>query len=158
MNIPPSMISIRLRKAVSADCKPVWVMLQDPVVRRAAFVNKEILWEEHSLWYEASLRNTSRKLIIITDEEEHIIGQVRFDFSGTVAEVSIVLGREFRGHGYGSYALNAACEQIKQQGMEECVAYIKQENRASIRAFQKAGFILDGSATVKGCHAVRMRR
>ena len=51
----------------------------------------------------------SRFTMLIGEVEEVPIGQVRFDCDSTTAEVSVVVGPEFRGKGYGTSLLAEAC-------------------------------------------------
>lgn len=55
-------------------------------------------------------------------------------------DISIAVDPSERGKGLGTQILKEACAWIKQQGYDDCLAEIKKENNASIKAFQQAGF------------------
>lgn len=61
------------------------------------------------------------------------------------AMVSIVVAKDARGNGVGSRLLKEAVAFAKQQGCHTLYAIIKDENRASIHIFEKAGFTKSGS-------------
>jgi L-amino acid N-acyltransferase YncA len=71
---------------------------------------------------------------------------VRFDLADDqkTAEVSINLNPGWRGHGVGEATLLAGLAALRSErgAMPELVAIIRPENTASVRLFERAGFVL----------------
>lgn len=97
-------------------------------------------------------------MYILVNGEGDPVGQIRFEIQDDgSAEVNISIAREQRGYGYGVAALRLACDEIVQSArVKQIVAHIKPENTASVCAFEKAGFTLQGKEIMKGCEALRM--
>lgn len=81
---------------------------------------------------------------------------VGFDFvqdaPEKIARISIVVAPDARGRGVGSRFLHEVICFSRQQGYDKLLAEIRHENTASIRAFEKAGFLFekDFSKEVEG--------
>ena len=113
-----------------------------------------VLLPEHKSWLKRKLADP-QCIMLIGEVDGVPIGQVRFDCVGTTAEVSIVVGPEFRGKGYGTSLLAEGCQMA---GEWDYVAYIKPGNHASFRAFEKAGFSRTNQMTVEGVCVERLDR
>jgi phosphinothricin acetyltransferase len=74
-----------------------------------------------------------------------------------VAEVSIYIAEEVRGHGIGSKLLNALVEAAEQNRIWTLQAGILAENAVSIRLHQRAGFRIVGTRERIGCMDGRWR-
>lgn len=84
------------------------------------------------------------------------LGVVRFQRKGDVAEISVNVAPERRGGGAGTSLIIAGCaEHVRRFPAVTIVAYIRPENIASQRAFERAGFDGGGSETVRGTHMLR---
>jgi RimJ/RimL family protein N-acetyltransferase len=151
---------LRIRSVTDEDCRLLWEWANDPDVRASSFESEPIPWEEHVTWFRAKRADPNCYMYIILDQDDRPIGQVRFDIqSGSNAEavISIGIARDQRGRGYGVEALRLACGHfLKATGTKPIVAYIKLQNMASIRAFEKAGFVHHDITRVKGHEAARM--
>ncbi|MCP3930697.1 MAG: UDP-2,4-diacetamido-2,4,6-trideoxy-beta-L-altropyranose hydrolase [Bacteroidetes bacterium] len=133
---------IKLRKAVQSDCKLLWQWVNDPKVRQSSFNSCIISWEEHVEWFQTKLRDFESYIFIAEDETETPFGQIRFDVSNFIANISYSVQHEYRGSGFG--------ETILRIGIQKLVDFIKQpisfqgkvkiENIVSQRIFEKVGF------------------
>lgn len=75
------------------------------------------------------------------------------------AGTDISIAREHRARGLGTEALWLACEMLGASGKAaRIVARIKSENVASLRAFQKAGFVFQGKGMFQGKETIFMSR
>lgn len=148
---------LRVRPLTDDDCRLLWAWVNDPGVRAASFQSQPIPWEEHVAWFHAKRADPQRAMFIVLDDAQRPIGQVRFepeDADGG-AEVIISIAGDHRGRGLGTEALRAACEAYRPLGLARRVmAYIKPENVASIRIFEKAGFAPRGRTQFRGHEAV----
>lgn len=146
--------NICIRPATTDDCRDVFVIISDPVVRHATFKQRAIPWDEHQRWFQSALKNPDRLLFIIEDNDNNTLGMLRFDIQKEHADVSIVLNRTSRGCGYGTLALESGCEKIfRQKGITVFRAHVKTGNIPSCKAFAKSGFVHSGTTTIEGAEA-----
>jgi RimJ/RimL family protein N-acetyltransferase len=81
---------------------------------------------------------------------------VRFDIEGREATISISLDPAQRGKSLGTLLIWAACRKlVRESNVERIIAFIKPDNVASVRAFEKAGFVKAGETTIHGQRALR---
>jgi RimJ/RimL family protein N-acetyltransferase len=132
-----------LRPAEERDMKQVWEWVNDPVTRANALDSHFITWEEHRNWFRETINGWERELRII-DIEGESCGSIRLDFDAdpTTALIAINIAPDSRGQGLGTQALKEIVfivQEFTSIGM--LVAYIRPENAASKRIFEKAGYI-----------------
>ena len=61
------------------------------------------------------------------------------------AELRIVLPESEAGHGLGPQVIELACAHaFGELGLHRVYAYVLEPNRRALRAFEKAGFIIEG--------------
>lgn len=139
------------------DCELLWEWANDPQVRESSFSPDPIPWEDHVAWFRRKRADPRCHMYIVTDEGGRPVGQVRFDLRADHnAEVDISIAEAERGRGYAVAALRLGCERVREAGGRTIVAYIKEENTASLRAFSGAGFAFEGLGREKRHPAVRM--
>ena len=135
---PP--VTVTLRPARHDDCRRIWLWRNDEETRRASFDAAPIALESHERWFQATLRSPERRLYIIEAVGE-AAGVVRLDLEGERATVSINLAPEWRGRGFGPLALERLTRvAFGTLGLDRLLASVKVDNRASLAAFEKAGF------------------
>lgn len=104
---------------------------------------------EEQIWFDKRLKDDSRKVLIIeTLSESRAIGYIYLDLNWRHrrAEITITIGElDTQGKGYGTDALRTAVRQaFNELGLNSVYATILDNNPASIRAFEKAGFKKEG--------------
>jgi RimJ/RimL family protein N-acetyltransferase len=128
-------------------------------VRAASFSSDPIPWENHQRWFASRLADTSSRLYVISTVGSEPIGQVRFEKSGDNAVVSTSLDARFRGCGLASEVLRMASERFESDCSPACIhAYIRDENGASLSAFESAGYARAGRETLGNALAWRLDR
>jgi UDP-2,4-diacetamido-2,4,6-trideoxy-beta-L-altropyranose hydrolase len=132
---------LKLRPANLNDCKIMWEWRNDPETRKVSFNTEPIPFDEHKEWFYKSLKDPSRHIYIIMLENKKV-GVVRLDVNNSEAEIHINIAPDSRGMGIGPRAIKRACEKAFELGVKRIKATIKPENKASISAFSKAGFIV----------------
>lgn len=149
---------LSLRPAEIGDCELLWQWRNEETTRRSSFNSSYIPCEEHRKWFENTLGRGTSKILIILNEDKGEIGQVRLDMADeNSVEVNISIDAKERNKGYGSTALRFTCQYAKDVlNIAKVIAHIKEENRASINAFSKAGFIEGGTLNFKGQRAIKM--
>lgn len=144
-----------LRSATPDDCRRVFDWANEPATRAASFSSEPIPWETHVQWFTRKLADPQCRLWIV-EACPATLGQVRFDLEGRVAAISVGLDPAQRGRNLGALLIWAACRKLAREAdVERIVAFIKPDNAASIRAFEKAGFARAGATTVNGQPALR---
>ncbi len=142
--------AIELRPVQSADCRLLWAWANDPGVRAVSFSSAPIAWEPHVRWFQTRLADPHCLFYLAVNEAETPIGQVRLDVEDNAAVISVSLAPEMRGQGYGGEILRiAAATAFATAPVATIHAYIKPDNDASVRAFQKAGFRANGATTIQ---------
>lgn len=126
-----------LRPAELKDMKSVFDLSNDPIVRRNSINTVSIPWEQHVKWFIAALEDASLIFLVVESVSGEFMGQVRFKKDVCQWVVSISIAAEFRGKGLGSEILLRA---MKGADVQRVRAYIKQDNMASRKLFERSGF------------------
>ena len=153
LNVQPP---LKLRRVTEQDCRLLWEWRNEQEVRAQAFESEPIPWEHHVDWFWTKFRDPNCFIYVISNFKEEPIGQAWFEVrpDGS-AEVNVSLVREQRGRGYGRVAIQRACaDLIRTVPVSRFVAHVRPENVASVRAFDKAGFVEQGKEVIKGCQAL----
>jgi UDP-2,4-diacetamido-2,4,6-trideoxy-beta-L-altropyranose hydrolase len=133
---------LALRPAGTEDRERLWHWANDPEVRQVSFHGAPIPWEDHVQWLDARLNDRDFRMYIglVGDVPA---GVVRFQRVGSIAEISVALAAEYRGHGIGPRLIKLASDRyLKETDVERVDAIVKADNERSIRAFREAGFSL----------------
>ena len=145
---------ISLRRVSEEDFRLIWDWVNDPVTRANSFESAAISWEKHREWCEAKMNNPLCSFWIAANRNLEEVGVVRFDNEDGKATISLSVGPQVRGMGYGAEIIKLACYRLFQSSAVNLVrALIKPSNKASIRAFERAGFRRDVGTMVKGLPA-----
>lgn len=146
---------LRLRPVVLADRKTIWEWANDPIARSVSFSGEPIPWADHVKWFEARLGDPECHMLIAEEERAEPIGHIRIENAhGFEAVISVVVAPEHRGRGLGVALIREGTRRLlSDSGRATAHAFIKPDNEASLRAFQRAGYRRRGSATVQGHEA-----
>jgi UDP-2,4-diacetamido-2,4,6-trideoxy-beta-L-altropyranose hydrolase len=130
---------ISARNATQYDCKLYWYWANDLLVRKNAFRQESIGWEDHKQWFTNKLADNGSVLLIVSLENIPI-GQVRFDRDEKNYRISYTLAKQFRGKKLGTPMLAEAINFINSRVPLTLVASVKESNLASVKIFRKLGF------------------
>lgn len=146
-----TMDSLRLRVATKDDEELLWNWANDPFVRRNSFSTARITYVEHAKWFRGKVASTDTHLWIL-EQRGVPIGQIRLDRTGdTSAMVSLSVAESYRGKGIGSTLLKmTSTKALQEHGISILEGKIILSNKASIRAFEKAGFKEVGRGELDG--------
>jgi UDP-2,4-diacetamido-2,4,6-trideoxy-beta-L-altropyranose hydrolase len=146
-----------LRKAGPGDCRLVWEWANEPETRSQSFSSDFIPMETHRRWFENRIKDAGCPFYISSNQWDIPIGQARFDMNESKAYISVSLGPEFRGIGLGSRLIRCASKRfMEERDVKEIWALVKQNNVASIAAFEKAGYGKIGEKIHKGFKTVQL--
>ena len=132
---------MKLRLAERDDAERLFEWRNDSTTRLNSISSEPVSWPDHVAWLEQSLSMPERALYVAEVDGEPI-GTVRLDLAD-VAIISITVAPEHRGRGLAVPMIEAGCDKVQDMSV---VAEIRPSNVASIRAFERAGFVPDGSA------------
>jgi UDP-2,4-diacetamido-2,4,6-trideoxy-beta-L-altropyranose hydrolase len=149
---------LELREAEDSDSRLIWEWANDPGVRDAAFTAHQIPWDEHAAWWRSHF-NSGDCRIYIAANGTGPVGQLRYDLADGVATITISVDRAFRDRGYGSAIIELGSEKLfADSTVTRIDAFVKPENAASRHAFQKAGFTVEETTSVRGVPALRLAK
>lgn len=97
---------LHIRKVTEADAELLFSWANDIDVRRNAFTQREIVWDEHVQWLKKKLADENCLMYIaylyMTDMSEKPVGQIRLDIEKGRAEIDYSIIPLLRGQGYGT--------------------------------------------------------
>ncbi len=152
-------LQIDLRRATLGDKDIIFEWANDEIVRKNSFNSECIKYETHSNWYDGKI-NDKESIYFIGQIQDQLIGLVRFDRDNQDMNnvvIGIQIDRHYRGKGLASMLLEKGCNEYLKIKQTEIIAYIKEDNLASIRSFEKAGFLFEGYLIIKGIKAVKYK-
>ncbi|WP_420147090.1 GNAT family N-acetyltransferase [Spirosoma sp.] len=140
------MLTHRLAQLTDAQLYFEWT--NDPDTRRQSFNSAPISLETHVAWFTQKLADGNTLMIVFENETGKPVGQVRFERK-PVADmpdeiiISLSVDAQERGKGLAHQLIEQGCAVCAENWGDVTVhAYIKPENQASGRAFERAGFRL----------------
>lgn len=147
---------VRLRPVNEGDLDILLQWQSEPGTRHFARDPRVPDYAEHSAWFLARLDDPGCVFHVI-EVAEAPAGFVRLDFRPETEsyEVSVVVGRAFRGRGIASTALGMIRRMLP---WAELHAWIQPENAASISLFRKAGYEAGIEQGPAGCWYVSRPR
>lgn len=122
------------------DALAVLEWKNDPASLAASKNPAPVKVTDHLAWFARSIDNPDRDIFIATEGDRRI-GMVRFDKLSDAWLVSINLDPSERGKGDGDKVLTKAMAQVWGRRLR---AEIKVDNPASIRVFERCGFVQVG--------------
>jgi UDP-2,4-diacetamido-2,4,6-trideoxy-beta-L-altropyranose hydrolase len=151
---------LTLRRARADDIRLLWEWANDPDVRAASFSSARIPWETHVAWFTEKLGldvkvtpekprpeekpGRKRSLILIAENENATpLGQIRFDVRQDGEwEVDVSVDQSMRRRGMASQIIRLGVQTlVKESGNVRVHAFVKAENVASVKAFERASFM-----------------
>jgi RimJ/RimL family protein N-acetyltransferase len=149
--------ALSIRPARNSDCRFIWELRNERGVRDSAFKDDYIPYRRHMGWFKEKMSNSDSYLFIMLKDQRRI-GQARLDLTTKYsAEIDIGIVKRQRRKGLGSRAIKQVCSYaLKNLGLKKIVAYVRQENISSFKAFEKANFCNEGARHIKNNPAYRM--
>jgi L-amino acid N-acyltransferase YncA len=130
-----------IRDADLSDLQDIFEWRNDAFSRSMSVSSNTFTLNEHTDWYQRTLKNPLKKIYIGTDGDFKV-GVVRFELNidSYTSEVSINLNPKFRGKGYGFTLLSQSIVLYRQYNKNTLRAIVKRENIASLIIFEKSDF------------------
>ena len=144
----------------SSDSQDLFNWRNDEMSIAMSLNTNRISEDEHNTWFEAAI-DSNDKIIYVASEEgfDELVGMVRFELEGSFnsrennkeknylfdpifADISIIVNPNFRGRRLATPLLLSAIKEFRRSYNIPITAHIKEENKASIKCFEKANFVL----------------
>ena len=144
---------LTFRKATLADTKLYFDWANDSSVREQSYSTNTIDFESHKKWFESKVEDDSCMLLLFQNEEKLNVGQIRIQKENEMeALIGISIAAEHRGKGLAKEMLFLASDYFLENNKGYLInAYIKEQNRSSKQAFEKAGFEFDNIINYENC-------
>lgn len=144
---------MQIRKAKLADADLLFEWTNDELVRKQSFSSDIISYENHCQWFQNRIKDEN-SLFFIIEENKIPAGLVRFDIDNEVATIGISIDKDFRGKGLGRDIIVLGAQSYFNENEFPILASIKNENVASIKSFEKAGFSFFKNDKINGIESV----
>lgn len=130
-----------LRRVTYEDRMLLLEWANDKEVRKNSFQTHQIGMEEHCRWLERKLADEQCDMFLLCRDDVPV-GQIRLDYTGEQAVISYSIAKDYRGKGYGGILLQLAEDEVRRtrRDIHEMYAEVKEENLASRRKFEQAGY------------------
>jgi RimJ/RimL family protein N-acetyltransferase len=133
--------TLGIRKALRSDVELLYKWSNDKLVRKQSFNSGKIPFETHRKWFAGKLKD-EKALIYIIEEAKIPAAVVRFDIAEESTIIGISISEDFRGKKLGADSIKIGVEHYFLTNDLPVLAAIKKDNIASIKSFEKAGFVL----------------
>jgi len=136
--------NLSIRKVRSEDMEDVFYLSNQDYVRKHSINKGKIKWEDHVGWFNNTIHDCDSVFYVVTDNADRFLGQIRYKIENGIATVSISLSHLITGKGLSNFLLLKSINQFfnEKKGVVEIVAYVSENNIASVKLFEKAGFTL----------------
>ena len=131
------------RRAQEKDCLDIFNLSNDKIVRNNSLNTERINWEDHVKWFNEKIIDPNYVFYVLVSEKDEFIGQVRFEIELQDAVISLSIIKKFRFLGAGSWLLKKIIPVFLKEKplVKKIKAVIKPDNLASIKVFEKVGFV-----------------
>lgn len=130
---------LEFRKINQNDIQLVFDWNTDSEARNNSFNSRMISIQEHKIWFNEKLNNP-KAIYLIAMYFKQPVGLVRYDIKEHETIVGITISRDYRGRGLSSTLLIDSAKIYFSTYSIPLIAYIKAENIASKKAFEKANY------------------
>jgi RimJ/RimL family protein N-acetyltransferase len=135
-------ISFKLRNTTISDKQDLFLWRNHPDIRRNSLNMSKLSWEEHNRWFDEKIKDINTKSYIAYCDIDKI-GTIRFEIKKDHIRTSVMLNPAFIGKGFGSKLIRRGIDKYIRETKPDrpIIAEIKKSNVASMKAFEKSGFI-----------------
>ena len=132
-------LNISFKKADENDVMLVYNWSNDALVRKNSYNSDPIVLENHKKWFTSKIidKNTLFLIALVNNKPA---GIVRYESGTENAVVGILISEDYRGQKLASTFLIKSANVFFKSFQVPVLAYIKQENKASVKAFENASY------------------
>jgi UDP-2,4-diacetamido-2,4,6-trideoxy-beta-L-altropyranose hydrolase len=141
---------LKIRLASIEDIHSIFEWRNHPDIRAISRNKQTIDWNKHEAWFEQVLIKDDIKLLLISANQKDV-GVVRFDLSGSIAEISIYLVPDMLQKGLGTKLLDVSEKwlQLHHPEINEVTAEVLDCNSKSKHFFIKNGYVVTTNQLTK---------
>ncbi|WP_431165300.1 UDP-2,4-diacetamido-2,4,6-trideoxy-beta-L-altropyranose hydrolase [Tenacibaculum halocynthiae] len=132
-------VQISTRKASKDDMLYVYNWSNDPLVRKNSYDSNPITLENHEKWFESKM-NDKNNIFYIIEFNSSPAGMVRYEVKEEYTVVGITIAKKYRGKKLAHLFLKKSAKEYFKVLKKPILAYIKKENIASVKSFEKSGY------------------
>jgi len=132
-------LNISFRKAIAKDVTTVFNWSNDELVRKNSYNSNPIEFEDHKKWFSKKIINKNT-LFLIALINNNPAGIVRFDIKKEHSVVGILISKSYRGQKLAREFLIESSKTYFKKHKVPILAYIKKENKASVKVFENSGY------------------
>lgn len=155
------MLTFRFATREDVDLYFNWT--NEAEVRNNSYNSSPVEYPDHVSWFNKRIDAPDCSLYLFLNEEGVPVGQVRIEKDptgdGRRSVISISTDKQFRGMGHGTEMLQLASDDfLSVNPGYTIVAYIFEVNKASVKSFKNAGYVLTEQKEVKGIPSFIMEK
>ncbi len=144
---------VSFRKGTKEDMMLVYNWSNDPTVRQNSFNTDEISLINHEKWFNQKIKD-DKTLFLIALFDNQPAGVVRYEIKEDHTIIGVLVAKNFRRKKLASSFLSESAKYYFKQHHLPIFAYIKEENKASIKAFERASYTFYKKESVKETESV----
>ena len=131
----------KVRRMIKTDVSRTYSWATNSEIRKYSFSQHLITIQEHTNWFYHKISDINSFYYAIS-YSGNIVGSIRFDIKNNEAIISYLVDPVFQGKGYGQIILKVGTKQFLEdyKGNIDIVGYVMQNNYASIKIFERAGY------------------
>lgn len=133
---------VSIRTAKESDCAFVFELSNQEYVRKYSLNARPIEWESHIQWFKETINSKTHLFLVVIDEFDQLVGQIRYEINDKSATISISLAQSILGKGLSKTLIYQSIDYLQQKfpNVSQVFAWISDENKASIKTFERVGF------------------
>ena len=150
---------LNMRMALAGDVDVYYSWVNDEDVRINSYSTSKITYDEHKSWFTKKINSEDCYFYFFSNQENIPVGQVRIDNLEDEYVIGISIDAEFRKSNYSTGMLVMACrDYLKKFKNRNIIAYIKEQNNASLKIFLNAGFEIIGQIEIYGTNSFKLKK
>ena len=142
-------LNVTFRAADKSDLQRTFEWASDEMVRKNSYHSEPITIKKHTNWFLNKIVNENTLFLIVLVNNRPA-GIVRYENDSTEAVVGILIGKEYRGQNLASHILSKSAPIYFEKFEKPILAFIKKQNIASIKSFEKAGYTFSEEKEILG--------
>ncbi len=146
--------SVSIRAINLQDLEFTYLLSNDPVIRKNSYNSEPILYANHKKWFADKVKNNNA-FYYIGEYHRQSVAFLRIDMMQNENVIGIAIDKNFRGKGLAVPLLQLISKKFVQQTNQKITAYIKEENIASMKSFEKAGYIFSEKCMINNEKSVK---
>jgi RimJ/RimL family protein N-acetyltransferase len=130
-----------IKKMDSSHIKKLYDILNLPYINKYYSNELDTQWDSHNKWYNFILNSPYYKMFILSNFNNDILGNIKFEIDDSKVILSIFIIPEIRNNKFSYFFIEESLKELKKEiSIETIEAFILEENSTSISIFENLGF------------------